>query len=77
MWVKHKLKSLYYLRQDEPTALDDYVNAVDGVFEWTEIDSYRVPGDSCITYILNVTSHRYIDGNYLHTQCDVTQIHRR
>ena len=56
--------------QDEPTALDDYVQGDDGFFSWTELDMYSFDDTEVDVYIVNMTSQKWMDGmfvNCLHT----------
>jgi hypothetical protein len=52
------------VKQDEPTALDDYVNFDDGYFHWDILTTYRFEENKTTVYMVNMTSQKWMDGIY-------------
>jgi PhoPQ-activated pathogenicity-related protein len=46
---------------DEKTPLDDYVHFDDGYFEWSILTTYRFEENKTTTYMLNMTSQKWMD----------------
>ncbi len=60
-----KFSSPYDVFQDDVTLLDEYVQRPDNdIFHWEKIDQYNMTFLGCTAHVLNVTSHRWMDGMY-------------
>jgi len=58
------LSSCWAFTWDDVTPLDEYVQRKDDVFSWNLLTEYRFDDDNCTTYILNMTSHRWMDETF-------------